>query len=108
MQELLTEADVINLVGYETPFEFEFISEGIITFKTMIPKIILSNIEQSFYYKIELFVPEDVANIDFFRVDNFENFLSKYQIHELTKINLEGSTIEQLYFREYDEEYYKQ
>ena len=37
MIQLPTEADVINLIGFETPLKFEFISDGIFTFKTVIP-----------------------------------------------------------------------
>ena len=93
MTELTTEADVINLIGFETPLKFEFISDGIFTFKTVIP----NQKDGIVFYEIEFFSNPD-KSLDFFSYDSFSNFLLKYQIHTVSAINESINTKTEIYF----------
>jgi hypothetical protein len=97
MTQLTTEADVINLIGFETPLKFEFISDGIFTFKTVIP-----NVKDGIvFYEIEFFSNPD-KSLDFFAYDTFSNFLLKYQIHTVNAINESTNAKTEIYFKTYE------
>lgn len=97
MIQLPTEADVINLIGFETPLKFEFISDGIFTFKTVIP----NQKDDIIFYEIEFFSNPD-KSLDFFAYDTFSNFLLKYQIHTVSAINESKNTKREIYFKTYE------
>jgi len=97
MTQLTTEADVINLIGFETPLKFEFISDGIFTFKTVIP----NQKDGIVFYDIEFFSNPD-KSLDFFAYDTFSNFLLKYQIHTVNAINESTNTKTEIYFKTYE------
>ena len=97
MTQLTTEADVINLIGFETPLKFEFISDGIFTFRTVIP----NQKNGIVYYDVEFFSNPD-KSLDFFAYDTFSNFLLKYQIHSVTSIDKSENTETEIYFKTYE------
>jgi len=102
-KQLETEADVINLVGYETPMEFRFATEGTIYYRTMIPK-------NNCYYDVAFYLGADLENssdLTFFKHDNFDNFLIKFQIESLSVVNLDGKKLGELYFSQFDKNYNK-
>ena len=121
MRKLETEADVINLIGYETAMEFVFVDENIATFKTVLPIMSKDRInddkidsesfkeEMGFYptcqyfYEIEFFRDED-APFAFFRLDSFSNFLQRYQIFRVHRIEDVTKSREQIYFKQYQTE----
>ena len=79
--ELKTEKEVIDLVGEETTLKFEFMSDNLMTYKTLVPFIKDGDLKR---YKISLFY-EDLQDI--FAYDNLSNFLSNFQIFELIEEN---------------------
>ena len=82
--KLKTEQEVIDLIGKETILKFDFMSEGLLAYDTVVPKIIdgdLISYEITFFYK-EL--------KDFFCYDSLSNFLSEFQIFELA-VNVSGN-----------------
>ena len=81
LKELQSEADVVNLIGYDTPMKFNNACEGIIEFQTLIPQI-YDNVNL-FTYKVEFFI-EEGTNPEFFDYDSFSSFLSNYQIHSVS------------------------
>jgi len=97
MTQLTTEADVINLIGFETPLKFEFISDGIFTFRTVIP----NQKNGIVFYDVEFFSNPD-KSLDFFAYDTFSNFLLKYQIHSVTAIDKSRDTKTEIYFKTYE------
>tara|TARA_R110002167_G_scaffold72297_1_gene203471 strand:+ start:676 stop:969 length:294 start_codon:yes stop_codon:yes gene_type:complete len=97
MTQLETEADVINLIGFETTLKFEFISDGVFTFKTVIP----NQKNDIVFYEIEFFSNPD-KSLDFFAYDTFSNFLLKYQIHSVSSINESTNTKTEIYFKTYE------
>ena len=97
MTQLTTEADVINLIGFETPLKFEFISDGIFTFRTVIP----NQKNGIVFYDVEFFSNPD-KSLDFFAYDSFSNFLLKYQIHSVTAIDKSTDTRTEIYFKTYE------
>ena len=99
LPELQSEADVINLIGFETSMKFcNITSDGIFEFQTLIPKCYDDT--NLFTYKIEFFVGKD-ANAEFFIYDSFSNFLSDYQIHSVF-IDYDGiQDSEEIYSKEY-------
>ena len=97
MTQLTTEADVINLIGFETPLKFEFISDGIFTFRTVIP----NQKNGIVFYDVEFFSNPD-KSLDFFAYDSFSNFLLKYQIHSVTAIDKSTATRTEIYFKTYE------
>jgi len=97
MTQLTTEADVINLIGFETPLKFEFISDGIFTFRTLIP----NEKNGIVFYDVEFFSNPD-KSLDFFAYDTFSNFLLKYQIHSVTAIDKSRNTETEIYFKTYE------
>jgi hypothetical protein len=100
LPKLETEADVINLIGYDTPMKFTFTSEGIMEFETLIPKS-YANMDL-FTYVVEFFIEENTLP-EFFAYDCFSSFLEKYQIHTV-KINYKGQNVsDEIYFRTYQE-----
>ena len=78
---LKTEEQVIDLVGKETTLKFEFMSDSVITFVTLVPFIKDGELKR---YKVSLFYEELQ---DFFAYDNLSNFLSNFQIFELIEEN---------------------
>lgn len=88
----MIEADIINLIGYETVLKFVFTSEGIFTFETIIP--IGDNLDK---YEID-FYTKNKGHQEFFRYDSFSSSLLKYQISEVRKNGVE------IYFRAFEEE----
>ena len=98
LKELQSEADVINLIGYDTPMKFNYTSEGTFEFQTLIPKI-YDNMDL-FTYKVEFFI-EEGTQPEFFTHDSFSNFLSSYQIHTVS-IDYDGlNDSQQIYFKQY-------
>lgn len=115
------EADVINLIGYETPMEFVFVSEGIATFQTVFPEMsedIIGNelvnqdvfkdnfglpLKSQYIYQVEFFGLKD-SGFEFFRLDSFSHFLEKYQIFRVLRIDDVTGKREQIYFKQYQEE----
>ena len=97
MTQLTTEAEVISLIGFETPLKFEFISDGIFTFRTVIP----NQKNGIVYYDVEFFSNPD-KSLDFFAYDTFSNFLLKYQIHSVTAIDKSENTETEIYFKTYE------
>ena len=98
LKELQSEADVINLIGYDTPMKFNYTSEGTFEFQTLIP-LIYDNMDL-FTYKVEFFI-EEGTRPEFFNYDSFGSFLSDYQIHTVS-INYDGiSDSQQIYFKQY-------
>lgn len=97
-KDLFSEADVINLIGYETPLEFVYATEGMFTFKTLIPtKKSLS------HYEIDFFRQEG-KELEFFKFDSFSNFLSDYQIYRVTECSdFDDSVREVLFLSKYEE-----
>lgn len=88
-----SEAEVINLIGYETAMRFLFYSDGIITYKTVIPKD-----NDMCFYEVSFFVDD---GLDFFAFDSFSNFLEKFQINEVKRVSLNGKEVNNIYFKEY-------
>jgi len=75
--ELKTEQQVIDLVGKETTLKFDFMSDEVMTYTTLVPFIkdgMVRNYKISFFY-------EELQDI--FCYDNLSNFLSNFQIFEL-------------------------
>ena len=97
MNQLTKEAEVINLIGYETPLKFEFVSDNIFTFKTVIP----SQENDIVFYEIEFFSNPN-ESLEFFAYDSFSNFLLKYQIHTVNAINNLENTRTEIFFRTYE------
>jgi hypothetical protein len=97
MTQLTTEEEVISLIGFETPLKFEFISDDIFTFRTVIP----NQKNGIVYYDVEFF-PSPYKSLDFFAYDTFSNFLSKYRIHSVTAINKSEITETKIYFNTYE------
>lgn len=81
LKELQSEADVINLIGYDTPMKFNYTSEGTFEFQTLIPQM-YDNMNL-FTYKVEFFIEEGTSP-EFFTHDCFSSFLSNYQIHTVS------------------------
>lgn len=86
--KLNTEAEVIDLVGYETEFEFSSIIEGIATY-------------YSEEYKLELFLKTEVSRNVFLEEDSFSKHLINYQIFQLT--DLEDNKV--LYHRKWIDDF---
>jgi|TARA_B110000902_G_C13858307_1_gene417991 hypothetical protein len=97
MTQLTTEEEVISLIGFETPLKFEFISDDIFTFRTVIP----NQKNGIVYYDVEFFSNPD-KSLDFFAYDTFSNFLLKYQIHSVTAIDKSENTETEIYFKTYE------
>lgn len=97
--EFFSEADVINVIGYKTPMEFIYASDGTFSFKTQIPQG-----DELIYYEVDFFVDENTPP-SFFRVDSFDDFLSKYQIFKVTKKSNWGDIPDEvLFLRKYESE----
>ena len=98
LTELQSEADVINLIGYDTPMKFNYTSEGVFEFQTLIPQM-YDNMDL-FTYKVEFFIGQDVSP-EFFAHDSFGSFLSDYQIHTVS-IDYDGlGDSQRIYFKKY-------
>ena len=98
LTELHSEADVINLIGYDTPMKFNYTSEGVFEFQTLITQV-YDNMNL-FTYKVEFFIEEDTRP-EFFNYDSFGSFLSDYQIHTVS-IDYDGlDAPQQIYFKGY-------
>jgi len=80
--ELKTEQEVIDLVGGETTLKFEFMSDNLMTYTTLVPFIKDGELK---IYKVSLFY-EDLQDV--FAYDALiGGFLSDFQIFELTEEN---------------------
>tara|TARA_R110000772_G_scaffold237560_1_gene349447 strand:- start:204 stop:506 length:303 start_codon:yes stop_codon:yes gene_type:complete len=79
--ELKTEQEVIDLVGRETTLKFEFMSDNLMTYSTLVPFIKDEELKR---YKVSLFY-EDLQDV--FAYDNLIGFLSDFQIFELIEEN---------------------
>lgn len=98
LTKLQSEADVINLIGYDTPMKFNYTSEGVFEFQTLITQV-YDNMNL-FTYKVEFFIEEDTRP-EFFNYDSFGSFLSDYQIHTVS-IDYDGlGDSQQIYFKGY-------
>ena len=98
LPELQSEADVINLIGYDTPMKFNYTSEGVFEFQTLITQIY--DDMNLFTYKVEFFIAEGTRP-EFFNYDSFGSFLSEYQIHTVS-IDYNGvGDSEEIYFKGY-------
>ena len=98
LPELQSEADVINLIGYNTPMKFNYTSEGIFEFETLIPKS-YENIDL-FTYVVEFFI-EEGRTPEFFMYDSFSDFLSDYQIHSVKLSFKSNESDKEIYFNTY-------
>ena len=98
LPELQSEADVINLIGYDTPMKFNNTSEGIFEFQTLITQVY--DDMNLFTYRVEFFIGEGTQP-EFFNYDSFGSFLSNYQIHTV-RIDYDGvEDSEEIYFKGY-------
>ena len=86
--KLNTEAEVIDLVGYETIFDFFSLTDGIISY-------------HSDEWELELFLKTDVSRNVFRFEDSFSENLIDYQIFQLT----ESETDEVLYHRKWVDDF---
>lgn len=78
-------------------FRFTFMSDNIMTFRTLMPKIIdgqLLSFELSFYY---------VDCETFFDYSSFEEWLDNFQLSTVTGISDDTGEQVILYFKEYDD-----
>lgn len=100
----ISEQEARELVGMDTVLGFQLSADGIINYKTLIP-IIPKDLfnEDLYYYEVSLFTNDDIP--DFFNFDSFSNFLGKFQIYILNKVNDSGDTVEEIYHCKYDENY---
>jgi hypothetical protein len=98
LTELQSEADVINLIGYDTPMKFNYTSEGVFEFQTLITQV-YDNMNL-FTYKVEFFIEEGTRPV-FFNYDSFGSFLSDYQIHTVSIDYDELGDSQQIYFKGY-------
>lgn len=103
-ETLKTSEEVVSLVGKDTVFEFQHISDNIMEFKTVIP-FQYKGFDERYngdymYYKVELFISDSQP---FFKHDSFENFLSKHQIFELSLHTLSGDDSVVLFHQKYNE-----
>jgi len=73
--------EIIKLVGKDTVFEFQFMADSIMEYKTAIPQPIDG---EYIHYKVSLFY-EELKTI--FRVDTLTGFLNDFQIFELIEIH---------------------
>lgn len=102
-----TEADVIELVGYETPMEFVFTEGGTPMFRTCFPvqdhnRINDKGIFPQYYYEVEFYEDEN-EKPSFFRIDSFSNFLSSMQIARVVVEDDVTKERAEIYFRKYNE-----
>ncbi len=99
LPQLQSEADVINLIGYNTPMKFNYTSEGTFEFETLIPKS-YSNIDL-FTYVVEFFI-EEGRSPEFFMYDSFSDFLSDYQIHSVKLSFKSDESDKEIYSKPYE------
>lgn len=90
-----TSKEVVSFIGEDTILEFVFMAENVLTFKTLIPEYVNGGLTE-----FELLFYNDSSN-DFFRHDNFNNFLSKFKICELRMICLETGDTTTLFEQTY-------
>lgn len=103
-ETLKTTEEVIALVGKDTVFEFQNIIDGVAEFKTVIPFSYDGFDEELkgeyMYYTLGVFLNELEP---FFKHDNFDSFLSKHKIFELTIHTLSEDNSVALFHQKYDE-----
>ena len=75
--------------------EFIFVTENVVTFKTPIP-VIIDGILTDFEF---LFFVEEGST--YYRMDSFDNFLSKLDLFEIQKVVEEDMFMEVLFHRKY-------
>lgn len=76
-------------------FKFSFMSDNLIFFKTLEPRIIddvLYSFEISFYYE---------SGMDFFNYSGFDSYLDQFQLHQVDAICDLDNDRETMYFRKY-------
>lgn len=93
MKELNNEAAILNFIGKRTVLEFEHCIDGIVTYKTVIPKEILG---EYCFIELEVFIE---TTTDFLKFETTENVLYKKQVFEVNVIRLSGN--ENLYHKKY-------
>ena len=98
IKKLENEVDVVSFIGYNTPMKFYFTSEGTFTFKTVVPS---DSEEGIFFYEVEFFYNEK-DNPTFFSYDSFSNFLLKYRIHTVNRINQVTQQRTEIYYKTYE------
>ena len=89
-----TEADIIKLIGYETPLKFVFTSEGTFTYETVIPTAHLMTYEVTFFM-------ENRQHPQFFAYDSFSTSLLPFQIMSVNQVNGMEGTVTEIFFRKY-------
>jgi hypothetical protein len=95
-EKLKTTKEVLNLLGNETFFEFDFFTENTIFLKSLEPIFnngMLCDFELSFYYD----------GADFFRHCKLINLIDKNKLQELVLVNKENNEKATLFFQRYDE-----
>lgn len=92
------EESIKDLIGRNTVFKFEFMTDGIARYRTVTPSKDFKE------YSIELFIPECG---EVFCYDTFNGFLYKYQIFEVKEINrgLKNDKDELIYNQTWLEQY---
>lgn len=94
---LKNQEEVKQIIGENTTLKFHFVSDNIISFYTVIPKI---QFDEIISYKVEFFYESGVS---FFDYDTFNNFLSKLQVFRLTEVNDETKEQTVLFQQQYKE-----
>ncbi len=91
-----SEADVIQLIGLNTPLQFKKSWDGMFSFRTLI-----EDLEENFYYEVTFYIDEN-SPATFYLHDSFSKFLIDFQIESLRKIWDFKEEEEVLFFREYN------
>lgn len=84
-------------------FEFSFFSDGTLFFETLRPIFLgdkLFRFQLSFYTSYQW-------NREFFRFSSFDDWLDKYQLSGVTKIDEVDNSQEELFFETFDENWTK-
>lgn len=82
-------------------FEFSFYSDGTIFFNTLRP-IFLG--DELFSFQISFYCPY-VGGGDFFRFSSFTDWLDRYQLSSIIKIDESNNFNESLFFQTFDENF---
>tara|TARA_R110000782_G_scaffold3392_1_gene12481 strand:+ start:203 stop:490 length:288 start_codon:yes stop_codon:yes gene_type:complete len=92
MKKFSTKQQIMDFIGHESVLEFQFMSDGVVGYKTVMPELETGNY---YHYEIEFFF-ESLSEC--FRFDNFSSFLRQLQIHTV----IEVETKKELYFSTYN------
>jgi hypothetical protein len=82
-------------------FVFTFFSEGTIYFETLRP-IFLGN--ELFKFQLCFYMPENGAS-DFFNYSSFNDWLDKFQLSSVIKVDEIDNSTEELYLEKYNEKW---